>query len=149
MAENQQTPPQSVPAPLPEPLAPNVLTERVDRLVALIRTHGCNDLALALAMGITDPRDGGRAVNLLNAAPQLAVTTADGRQAFDSRLDIDGDGTLEKHELTSTLLTVARIAAEHNISVRDVQINDQFIAMNVENCQKVQEGGEGVCRPSR
>ena len=77
-------------------------------------------------MGITDPRDGGRAVNLLNAAPQLAVTTADGRQAFDSRLDIDGDGTLEKHELTSTLLTVARIAAEHNISVRDVQINGEI-----------------------
>lgn len=140
---------QQIPAPLPPLLTPEVLNERVARLINLIRQHGCTDLAISLAESITDTRSGGRAANVLNVLPQFRVDNPDGSPAFDARLDLNGNHVLEKHELTSALLTAATVAATHNIAISAVQINDEFIALDRTNCVRTQQGSTGVCRVER
>lgn len=141
----QETPAAPVPAD-PAPLSAEEIVRRADNLVRLIETHGCTDLAIRAAEAIADNRGGGHVMNVVNMLPQTVVTEQDGKRHFDDRFDLNGNGTLEKHELTGVVLAAATVAARHDIKVSDVAVNDEFLQIAREKCTQVQQGSTGVCR---
>lgn len=151
----QDNPAAPVPAD-PAPLSAEEIARRADNLVRLIETHGCTDLAIRAAEAIADNRGGGHVLNVVNMLPQTVVTEQDGKRHFDDRFDLNGNGTLEKHELTAVVLAAATIAARqqaaatvearHDIKVSDVPVDDKFLQVAREKCTQVQQGSTGVCR---
>lgn len=99
--------------PLAEPLSQADLDHRIDELVGIIRTNGCDGLARNLAQGIADSRYGGRYQNVEQAFPQLMTPGADGKPVFNSKLDSNGDGKLEGDELTAATLAAGKWLADH------------------------------------
>jgi hypothetical protein len=125
-------------------LTPEVLAKLRERIAALGEGE-CDFAVIGSALRIADPDHKGSSMNVYAALPQLAD---DVRRGKDAKININGNETVDRPELTAAMIAAAQIARRTGMKLEDVKVED-IAQLTPEICEKLQGKGNLSCGPSR